>query len=227
MARRSSRITSSAELPISQRAYLAVKEAILNGDLPPGSRLVELALADDLGMSRTPVREALNRLLAEELAVVDPMRGMIVKPFDAREVEDFYTLREVLDGLAAKLAAQRISQDQLIRLGALVERMELATEKGDEKALVHANVLFHETIFDASANQRLLSLGRTLSDFVRRLSSVAFSDPDRDREVAREHRAILDALESRDPERAERCAREHMAHARSHYVRQSALADLG
>lgn len=204
-----------------------MKEAILNGDLPPGSRLVELALADDLGMSRTPVREALNRLLAEELAVVDPMRGMIVKPFDAREVEDFYTLREVLDGLAAKLAAQRISQDQLIRLGALVERMELATEKGDEKALVHANVLFHETIFDASANQRLLSLGRTLSDFVRRLSSVAFSDPDRDREVAREHRAILDALESRDPERAERCAREHMAHARSHYVRQSALADLG
>lgn len=227
MARRSSRITSSAELPISQRAYLAVKEAILNGDLPPGSRLVELALADDLGMSRTPVREALNRLLAEELAVVDPMRGMIVKPFDAREVEDFYTLREVLDGLAAKLAAQRISQDQLIRLGALVERMELATEKGDEKALVHANVLFHETIFDASANQRLLSLGRTLSDFVRRLSSVAFSDPERDREVAREHRAILDALESRDPEQAERCAREHMAHARSHYVRQSALADLG
>lgn len=227
MARRSSRITSSAELPISQRAYLAVKEAILNGDLPPGSRLVELALADDLGMSRTPVREALNRLLAEELAVVDPMRGMIVKPFDAREVEDFYTLREVLDGLAAKLAAQRISQDQLIRLGALVERMELATEKGDEKALVHANVLFHETIFDASANQRLLSLGRTLSDFVRRLSSVAFSDPERDREVAREHRAILDALESRDPEQAERCAREHMTHARSHYVRQSALADLG
>lgn len=227
MARRSSRITSSAELPISQRAYLAVKEAILNGDLPPGSRLVELALADDLGMSRTPVREALNRLLAEELAVVDPMRGMIVKPFDAREVEDFYTLREVLDGLAAKLAAQRISQDQLIRLGALVERMELATEKGDEKALVHANVLFHETIFDASANQRLLSLSRTLSDFVRRLSSVAFSDPERDREVAREHRAILDALESRDPEQAERCAREHMAHARSHYVRQSALADLG
>lgn len=227
MARRSSRITSSAELPISQRAYLAVKEAILNGDLPPGSRLVELALADDLGMSRTPVREALNRLLAEELAVVDPMRGMIVKPFDAREVEDFYTLREVLDGLAAKLAAQRISQDQIIRLGALVERMELATEKGDEKALVHANVLFHETIFDASANQRLLSLGRTLSDFVRRLSSVAFSDPERDREVAREHRAILDALESRDPEQAERCAREHMAHARSHYVRQSALADLG
>lgn len=227
MARRSSRISPSVELPTGQRAYQAMKEAILNGDLPPGSRLIELSLADDLGMSRTPVREALNRLLAEELAIVDPMRGMIVKPFDAREVEDFYTLREVLDGLAAKLASQRISQDQLIRLGALVERMDLATEKGDEKALVHANVLFHETIFDASANQRLLSLGRTLSDFVRRLSSVAFHDPDRDREVAHEHRAILAALERHDPEQAETCAREHMAHARSHYVRQSALADLG
>jgi DNA-binding GntR family transcriptional regulator len=224
--RPASRISSSTELPTSERAYRAIKEAIVSGELPADSRLVELALAADLGVSRTPVREALKRLVAEDLVVVDPVRGMIVKPIDHQEVEDFYTIREVLEGLAARLAAQRISGEQLIRLGALVDAMQAAAESGDGAALVQANILFHETIFQATANQRLLSLGRGLSDFVRRLSSVAFSDPRRDREVAVEHRAILEALERRDAEAAELRAREHMAHARSHFVRQSAFADL-
>ena len=213
------------QLPASERIYSLMKERILSGQLPSGSRLVELSLASELGVSRTPIREALKRLRVEGLITVDPVRGMIVRMIDPHEVEDFYITREVLDGLAARLAAQRISSDQLLRLQTIVDAMESAVERSDHAQMVLANIRFHDAVFRAASNEWLLSLGHSLIDFVRLLSAAAFTDPARDLEVVEEHRQILAALEARDPEAAEAASRRHMVEARSNYIRASALAE--
>src|SRR4029077_3149860 len=220
-----SRSDGAAHLPASERIYTQLKESILGGTLESGSRLVELSLASDLGVSRTPIREALKRLSVEGLVMLDPIRGMIVRQIDPHEVEDFYITREVLDGLAARLAAQRVSGDQLIRLRATLNAMESAHQRGDRAGMVQANMRFHDAVFRAGANQWLASLGRSMIDFVRLLSAAAYTDPVRDQEVVEEHRHIQEALEARDPDAAETSAREHMVQARLHFVRASAAAE--
>jgi DNA-binding GntR family transcriptional regulator len=220
-----SRSDGASQLPASERIYNQLKESILTGSLESGSRLVELTLASDLGVSRTPIREALKRLSVEGLVTLDPVRGMIVRRIDPHEVEDFYITREVLDGLAARLAAQRVSGDQLIRLGAILDAMESAQKRGDRSSMVQANMRFHDAVFRAGANQWLAALGRSMIDFVRLLSAAAYTDPVRDREVIQEHRAVQRALEAKDGDAAEAAAREHMVQARLHFVRESAAAE--
>ncbi len=220
-----SRSDGGLQLPASERIYTLIKESILTGNLESGSRLVELSLASELGVSRTPIREALKRLSVEGLVTVDPVRGMIVRRVDPHEVEDFYITREVLDGLAARLAAERVSGDQLIRLRTMVEAMESAQQRGDRVGMVQANMRFHDAVFRACANRWLLSLGRSMIDFVRLMSAAAYTDPVRDQEVVEEHRRIQDALEAKDPVAAEKASREHMVQARLHFVRASAAAE--
>lgn len=215
-----------AELPNGERVYRAIKEAILSGELPANSRLVELALAKQFGMSRTPVREALKRLTAEHLAFLDPARGMVVRGIDPKEIDDAYTLREVLDGLAARLAAQRISREDLARMRAIMEMMTQVVEGGPDLTLVELNLRFHELLLETSGNERLSQLSRSLNDLVRLYSSVAFRSQERDRDVLAEHAAIVDALERRDPDDAERAARHHMVEARIFLARASIAADL-
>lgn len=219
-------IGSNTELPDGERVYQTIKEAILSEELPPNSRLVELSLASHFGVSRTPVREALKRLIVEGLAVIDPPRGMVVKPIDQQEMEEIYAVREVLDGLAARLAAKRMSDEDLARLTGLTEVMSRAVEEGRRDALVQANIRFHEIIFQAAGNERLLQLGRNLTDSVRRSSSTAFRSYERDMEVLQEHGELVNALEQRDAEAAERLAREHMVKARTYLARSSVTADL-
>src|SRR5438128_2451017 len=118
-----------AELPSGERVYRALKDAILSGELPANSRLVELSLAKQFGVSRTPVREALKRLTAEYLATLDPVRGMIVRGMDPQEIEEAYTLREVLEGLAARLAAQHMTAAGMTRLRAVLDAMSEAARE--------------------------------------------------------------------------------------------------
>lgn len=220
-----SRSNGGVQLPASERIYNLIKESILTGNLESGSRLVELSLASELGVSRTPIREALKRLSVEGLVTVDPVRGMIVRRIDPHEVADFYITREVLDGLAARLAAERVSGDQLIRLRTMLEAMESAHQRNDRIGMVQANMRFHDAVFRAAANRWLLSLGRSMIDFVRLMSAAAYTDPVRDQEVVEEHRRIQDALEAKDPDAAEMASREHMVQARLHFVRASAAAE--
>ncbi len=214
------------DLPSGERVYRALKEQILSGELPPSTRLVELSLALQFGVSRTPIREALKRLAAEHIVAIDPPRGMVVKGIDQQEAEEVYTIREVLDGLAARLAAQRISDEDLSRLRALTDVMTQALDQERRDALVEANIRFHQIILDASANERLKRLGRTLTESVRRFSSTAFRSYEREAEVLREHAQMMEALERRDPEAAEQAAREHMIRARAFFARATVTAGL-
>jgi DNA-binding GntR family transcriptional regulator len=198
----------------SERTYQALRDRILSGELAPFARLAEQRVAEDLAVSRTPVREALKRLMAEGLVQVEAGGRVVVRDIDPREVEEIYVIREVLDGLAARLAGQRISATQLARFQTVMDVMRSDHEAGRGEAVVQGNILFHDLLHESSGNDRLRQLSRDLTDYVRRFSSQSFHRPERVENMLEEHQRLVDALARRDPDEAERVAREHVAVAR-------------
>jgi DNA-binding GntR family transcriptional regulator len=207
-------------VPSSERVYQTLKHRILAGMLEPGMRLVELQLANEFSVSRTPVREALKRLTAEGLIRVDVVRGIVVSDVDARELEEIFVVREVLDGLAARLAAGRVSSTDLTKLHLLMDMMRDSVRTGQWEGMVQANIKFHDVLHQAAGNERLRHLTRNLLDFVRRFSMEAFASQERAAEVLAEHEEIIRALEARDGDLAEKVARRHVESARSFLANQ-------
>lgn len=193
--------------------YATLREAILGGALPPGERLAELQLAALFNRSRTPVREAILRLESERLAERSPRRGFVVGGISREEILEVYAVREVVDGLAARLAAEGASPKDLEHLAWLNRRLKKAGERRDYRLMVELNIEFHEAIARASRNGMLLQFIRQIHDWVRRFSDTTFSYRGRAVESNKEHEALLDALSRRDPDTAERVARAHMARA--------------
>jgi DNA-binding GntR family transcriptional regulator len=221
---RTNRVTRKDGLQSSEFVYRSLKEQIISGDLAPDVRLIELAIAAEFNVSRTPVREALKRLAVENLVLADPARGMVVHAPDAREIEDVFIVREALDALAARLAAHRITPSELGRLRVVVDSMEDAISTGRREQVVVANTHFHDVIYAAAGNEMLERLGRDLREFVRRFTTLPFASPDRVDHVLVEHRAIVAALEAHDPEAAEAASRQHLAAAREYVVRMQLQA---
>ena len=212
------RSDDAAQLPNSERVYRALRDQILTGALAPLTRLVELQLAQQFAVSRTPVREALKRLIAEGLVVDDESRGLIVRDVDPAEVEDIYIIREVLDGLAARLAANRATSEDLTRLHLLMELMEESAAAQRWEAVVQINIKFHEVLYSAAGNERLALIGRSLQDAVRRYSPRALSNPERVAAVLREHAEIVRTIEEHSADDAEATARTHLAAARHNFT---------
>jgi DNA-binding GntR family transcriptional regulator len=206
-------------LPSSEYVYRSLKEQIISGAVAPNTRLVELGIADEFGVSRTPVREALKRLAAENLVLSDPARGMVVHAPDAAEIEDVFVVREVLDGLATRLAAHRITPTELSRLQVILESMKEAIETDRREQVVIANVRFHDVIYGVAGNDMLERIARDLREFVRRFTTLPFASPERVDDVLREHMAIFEALRNHDPEAAERASHAHLGAAREYLVR--------
>ena len=206
-------------LPSSERVYRRMKEMIISGELPPHTRLVELQFAAEFGVSRTPVREALKRLMADKLVHADPVRGLVVHEPEPNEIQDVYLVRELLEGLATRLAAQRIRPEELQRLRHILDSMHEGLNNGQTEIVVNANMAFHDVIYRAAGNETLQRLVRDLSDFVRRFSTEAFSSGPRVNNVFDEHEAILKALEEHDPEAAEAASTRHLR-AASEYMTQ-------
>ena len=206
-------------LPSSERVYRRMKEMIISGELPPHTRLVELQFAAEFGVSRTPVREALKRLMADKLVHADPVRGLVVHEPEPHEIQDVYLVREVLEGLATRLAAKRIGTEELQRLRAILDSMHEGLQNGQTTIVVNANMAFHDVIYRAAGNATLSRLARDLSDFVRRFSTEAFHSGPRVSSVFDEHEAILKALEDHDPEAAALASTRHLR-AASEYMTQ-------
>jgi DNA-binding GntR family transcriptional regulator len=206
-------------LPNSEVVYRRLREQIISGELAPGSRLIELSIAADFGVSRTPVREALKRLAADNLVLADPSRGIVVHAPDAGEIEDVFVVREALDGLASRLAAHRITPSELARLGLIVDSMRQAIASDRREQVIIANQRFHDVIYTAAGNAMLARVAGDLRDFVRRFTTLPFASPDRVEHVLTEHEAILAALVAHDPEAAEAASHRHLAAAREYLVR--------
>ena len=210
---------SPAVAPLQRRrlvdeASQRLREAILNGRIAGGARLRQTALAERLGISRTPIREALVRLREEGLVELLPRGGVRVAPLDPEEAVELYDLREVLDGLAARLAAGRRDAGGLARLERGLRRMATSIEREDPTQWFRSHVNFHEEIMRAAANRHLARLSGVVHLSIRQFHPMLLQTPRRLADANREHRQIFEAIAARDPETAERAARAHIAAAR-------------
>jgi DNA-binding GntR family transcriptional regulator len=198
-------------LPRGEAAYRFIRSAIQGGQLKPGERLREIELAQQVGLSRTPIREALSRLETEGLVAHDPARGVVVAELDYSMVTELYYMREVLEGTAARLAAQHASDVEISILDDLCQQYEAALQ--DPTALSVSNRRFHETLYRCSHNRYLLHMVTVLHDALSLLGTTTLGNPERAAETLREHRAVVTAIRARDAEAAEQALRAHIRNA--------------
>lgn len=193
-------------------AYWAIRDALRTGLIGPGERLIELDLAAALGMSRTPIREALRRLEVERLIANAPRRGFVVPTVSLEDLVEIFEIRGVLEGLAARRAAQRMGPGEVAALADAVGQMERARDADDLTGLSDASARFHRLLRSGSKHGRLPALIALLGDSYRSLGALELA-PERVGPAVAEHRAILDAIAGHNGEEAERLTREHARHA--------------
>ncbi|RKT87542.1 DNA-binding transcriptional regulator, GntR family [Saccharopolyspora antimicrobica] len=200
---------------LADRTYAALKSAVLDGTLPPGTGLSVPELARQLDVSRSPVREAVQRLIHDGLATHVPHRGAEVSRVDIEDLRQLYVVRELLEGLAARLATENLDADGLEQLRAILDEHEQAlAADADNAAHIELDMRFHRAVREFADNPHLLA---TLEPITGRahfaLHSLWRSD-DAPRLALDEHRAVVDAMASGDPEMAEAAARRHIARLR-------------
>lgn len=207
-----SKVQLDSGLPRADALYEYLRGAILSGVLQPNERLVETEIARLSGVSRTPVREALHKLLIDKL-VEDTGRGLVVRSVTREQLSDLCAVREVLEGMASRLAAIRRPSFELSELALVAEEFNKAGEAGDVAAMVEQNGKFHESIWRASGNRYLADLLRTLRERVEQLQVTTLSAAGRAETAAGEHAEILAAISAGDADTAERIAMEHFREA--------------
>jgi len=191
-----------------------IRAAIVDGRLEPGRRLKEEELARELGISRTPIREALLMLQAEGLVDAVPNRGAVVRVHTPEDLDDLYQLRALLEGYAARRAAGRLTDEQLGTLQESCERFDGLDPDRDLREVVRENMLFHSTILAAAGSSRLESMVRRVIELPLVYKSYIWYSPDQQRISVHYHRQIVKALVARDAERAELVMKEHVFEAR-------------
>ncbi len=186
-------------------------EAIEAGDLAPGTRLRETELAERFGVSRTPIREGLKQLEAQGLARHEPNRGMVIPVLDNDEINELYVIREVLEGTAARLAAQHATEAEIALLQDMVaadqERLE------DVQALIASNQGFHRRLTLASHNRYLVAQMEHMKQYRLLLGGTTLADTERRARAVAEHAKLVEAIAARDTQRAEELARAHILSA--------------
>jgi DNA-binding GntR family transcriptional regulator len=208
----------SDDAPLVRNASLAatelLREAIIDGRLQPGQRLKEEEVARELGISRTPVREALLVLQTEGLVDATPYRGATVRAHTAEDLDDLYQLRALLEGHATRRAAMRITDDEVARLRESCQRFDALSEGDDLRELVKENMFFHNAILDAAGSVRLATMVRKVIELPLVYTSYIWYSGEQKRISGHYHRQIVTALAARDAERAELIMKEHVYEAR-------------
>jgi DNA-binding GntR family transcriptional regulator len=193
-----------------ERVHEHLREEILANRLPPGSVLGEVALAESLGVSRGPIREALGRLAAEGLVTVRPRRGAVVSALTAQEFLEAYQVREALEALGIGLAVPRLTPEEFGRLQELVDEQARHVERGNVDAFFQANAAFHELIVDNSGNETLKEMYRQLVSHMGRYRMRSLALRGSLRRSVSEHRAILRAVKAGDADKAVHLLSEHI-----------------
>ncbi len=196
--------------------YRILREGIANRTLPPGTRLIETELVEELGVSRTPIREALNQLSKEGMVEIIPRRGTFVKRWSLAEVIEILLLREVLEGLAARLATSRMTEEEIDRLARYMDDYEQGKLDYTE-----ADKRFHEDIVEACGMPRLIELIRNIYDSLQMMDflSSSFRSKKRIRESVAEHRRVIEALRTGDKDLVERAMRDNFQQTQRYYQR--------
>ena len=203
-------LNMNAYLPLRDVVFNTLREAILRGDLQPGERLMELQLAAKLGVSRTPIREAIRMLEQEGLAVTVPRKGAEVAKMTLKGMEDVLEIRGALDEFAVQLACERITEEQLLELKKRKQDFEVSLKSGDVKQIAEADVHFHDVIYEATENPKLVILLNNLREQIYRYRIEYIKKAENHPILIKEHEAIFDALMKRNQEEAKLSIREHV-----------------
>lgn len=198
-------------VPVRSRAdtaYFLIRDLVVTLAMPPGSPVDERALMERLGLGRTPVREALRRLADEGLITIWPRRGMVVAPVDARDLAAISAVRLELEGLAARLAAERAGEG--VRRDSAALAAELGKVSSDPHELIRLDQRIHRCVFTAAGNRYLSATCEEYLILSLRLWFLGLERVHRLDEAVREHRDLLDAVAAGDPDAAERTVRDHI-----------------
>lgn len=197
---------------ITSQVTNAIRDAIVDGDYEPGQKLSEVNLSEYYQVSRTPIREALKQLEREGLVEIIPRVGTCVTKPTEKELKELFTVKEVLEGLAAGLLAVNRSTEEIKRIQKSVADMEKAIQTSDNKLYVNANTVFHKAILEGADNSKLSYMLNLLLNQIpyNRYVYLTIEDPKRLKKSLNEHKAILAAIEKGDPEEAEKAMREHV-----------------
>ena len=204
---------------LTDQAYEIIKEAIISLELEPGEKLKESTLAEELGISKTPVREALTRLQHEGLVNVLPFRGASVAEIDDRDMEEIFELRELLEGTAVKRAAISFSLEDSQEGEALLEEMRAAYKAGDIKSYAQPSRDFHGLLIKKFGNQRMISVLKTFDDQLERIRITAIRTSENIPLFIEDYEKILEALKAGNPEAAEKALLLHLKRVRGIFLK--------
>ena len=210
-------------LPLRDVVFNTLRRAILTGQLKPGERLMEVHLANRLGVSRTPIREAIRKLELEGLVIMIPRRGAEVARITEKSLKDVLEVRRALDALSVELACDRITEEDMKRLLQACQDFEKAAKGKDASVIAKADVALHDIIVEATGNQRLAQLVNNLSEQMYRYRFVYIKEESKHDMLVAEHREIYESIASRDKERAARAAKLHIDNQEKSIIRQIRL----
>ena len=204
------------------RVFHRLREDILNGKYADHEELKEVAIGEELGVSRTPVREALRQLELEGLIQIIPNKGAYVVGISAGDVRDIYMIRSRLEGLCARWACENISKEQMEELEEIVYLADFHEKKGHAEQLAELDNRFHTTLYESCNSKMLEHLLKDYHQYVWRIRQKTLAGK-RGKDSNNEHRAIMEAIRDNDPDRAEEIANSHMLNAYDNMVKNGLL----
>lgn len=199
-------------LPLRDVVFKTLREAILKGNLAPGERLMEIQLANQLGVSRTPIREAIRKLELEGLVIMIPRRGAEVARITEKDLKDVLEVRASLEELAISLACERISELSVEALKEALKSFKAAINEGDVTKIAQSDVDFHDIIFAATDNARLIQIVNNLREQMYRYRLEYLKDYTTHDRLYKEHEEIVRAIANRDKALARKLIVEHIYH---------------
>lgn len=210
-------------LPLRDVVFNTLRQAILTGELSPGERLMEIHLANRLGVSRTPIREAIRKLELEGLVTMIPRRGAEVAQITEKSMNDVLEVRSAMDVLCVELACDRITPEEIERLKNACDVFEQAVKNKDVKEIAQADVALHDIIAEATGNARLVQLISNLSQQMYRYRLEYIKDSSQHDKLVEEHRIIYESIVKKDKETAKEAAKLHIENQKKAIIAQIRL----
>lgn len=204
-------ISTDEYLPLRDVVFNTLRQAILKGEMEPGERLMEITLANKLGVSRTPIREAIRKLELEGLVNMIPRKGAVVASISEKDMKDVLEVRITLEELAVKLAVKNMEPEDIEQLRMAAKGFENAVISRDIVDIVEADVAFHDIIYNKTGNNRLIQIINNLREQMYRYRLEYIKDARTHSILISEHNDIIEALRSKDVEAAKNAVREHIA----------------
>jgi DNA-binding GntR family transcriptional regulator len=192
---------------LREKILETIRDAILKGNMKPGERVSEPELAERFGISRTPIREAFRQLESEGYLQVIPRKGAVVASLSERDVEEFYAIKIILEGFAARMAAENLTSKDIERLESINQRLQQIAAEGDVKTFFRVHNEFHEVFIKAAGNEKLYEMITQLVMRFKRLRLASLSQPGRMEISVEEHRNMIQAFKNHDGDRADSLVR--------------------